>query len=93
MNKIEAMTKAAALGLGRPTLTRVELFGDSNQANLERRINKWLAEQPAGFRLVDIKYTVNTLSTRAVGFSALIIYTIPEPTEDILKDDTEEATT
>lgn len=78
MRTAEAM---AALGL-RPTLTRVELFGDTNQADLERRINKWLAEQPAGFRLVDIKYAVNTVATAAICCSALVIYTIPEPVED-----------
>lgn len=89
MNKIEAMAAAAALGCGRPTITRVKTFAPRGAWGLDEIINEWLAEQPAGFRLVDIKYSLTEGET-FVRQAALIIYTIPEPIEDILKDDTED---
>jgi hypothetical protein len=91
MNKAEAL---AALGL-RPTLTRVKSFSSSREYELDARINDWLEEQAPGFRLVDIKYSTCLVPAprSAMFLSALVIYTIPEPIEDILKDDTEEVET
>lgn len=88
MNKVEAMA-AAALGGGRPTLTRVKMFVKTKSWDLEEIINDWIKEQPPGFRLVDIKYQIEETLDLATHF-ALVIYTIPAPIEDILKDDTED---
>ena len=88
------MTTAEALAkLGvRPLLTRVKTFNPPRGWGLDEMINDWMDEQPAGFRLVDIKYSVTEGET-FVRQSALVIYTIPEPIEDIIKDDTEEVVT
>jgi hypothetical protein len=92
MSKIEAMAAAAALGCGRHTITRVKSFSEARHWELDEKVNNWLAyETPAGFRLVDIKYHADEGQGLFGQYSALVIYTIPEPIEDILKGDTEEA--